>query len=120
MTQGSIKLHCVYDKPLPTKGYHILVDRLWPRGVAKDDLKPFDWIKELALSSELCKWYDHKEDRFDKFKEKYLKELDGNTKAKAFAKTVKKERQKGDIWLLNGAKDEQHNNAIVLKEWLNK
>ncbi|PMB84770.1 DUF488 domain-containing protein [Dolosicoccus paucivorans] len=120
MTKGSVKLHRVYDKPLPQKGHRILVDRLWPRGVAKEDLKPFDWVKDLAPSKELRTWYDHKENRFDEFKDKYMKELDDNDKAQDFVKTVKKEQQKGDVWLLYGAKDEKHNNAVVLKEWLSK
>lgn len=91
-----------------------------PRGIAKDQLKPFEWKKEIAPSTELKKWFHENNTKFSKFKQKYTKELNNNEEKKDFLELVKDQLKKGDVILLYGAKDEEKNNAQVLKEWLEK
>ncbi len=110
---GSIIIKRIYDKDHPT-GLRILVDRLWPRGISKDMID--EWHKEIAPSNELRKWFSHEPEKFSEFKEKYFMELNGNSEAKVFADYIRGK----DVILYFGAKDEEHNHAIVLKEWLEK
>lgn len=88
----------------------VLVDRLQPRGVSKDQIKISIWAKDLAPSNELRKEFNHEENRFEEFKRKYLMELNSNEQAKKF--------KNENIVLLYAAKNEKYNNAVVLKEWL--
>jgi uncharacterized protein YeaO (DUF488 family) len=108
----------IYEEPDKEDGYRILVDRLWPRGVSKERAKLDDWIKEIAPSNELRKWYGHELDKWPEFKVKYLKELrekkDLLKQLKIMAKFHKK------VTLLYSAKDEDHNNAVVLEKLLNQ
>jgi uncharacterized protein YeaO (DUF488 family) len=103
----------VYE-PIDNSYIRILVDRLWPRGVSKTFLKLNLWAKEIAPSNELRKAYNHDVTKFNWFKEKYFQELNNNTLAADF----KMQYAKQNIVLLYAAKDTMHNNAIVLKEWL--
>lgn len=112
-----IILKRAYDKPAQNDGYRLLVDRIWPRGVSKEDAKLDDWNKELAPSTELRKWFDHKAERFDEFRQRYKKELE---KQKETLAEIRKIQQKKRVCLVYGAKDEQHNQAVVLKEILEK
>ena len=119
---SEIKVVRIYHADLP--GYRILVDRLWPRGMSKEKAKLDGWAKEVAPSADLRKWYDHDVARFLEFKdrylaEKYLAELDKNPETPAFLALVKKELEKGDVLFLFGAKDLDHNQAVVLKEYAN-
>ncbi|WP_442509028.1 DUF488 domain-containing protein [Novipirellula sp. SH528] len=111
----TIKLARVYDLPKSTKGYRVLVDRLWPRGVKKEDLKLDDWLKEIAPSDKLRKWFDHDVDKWDEFRERYKKELEANRNMIA---SLLETAEKQSVMLLYAAKDEEHNNAVVLKEFL--
>lgn len=110
----------IYDKPSDKDGYRVLVDRLWPRGVSKDEAKLDEWAKEIAPSNELRKSFDHKPDKMPEFKEKYLYEIEANEVATEFENIILKELNKHNVTLLYGAKDEEHNNAIVLREWIEK
>src|SRR5690625_1817041 len=93
-----------------------LVDRVWPRGVAKADL-PFDvWLKDAAPSTELRKWFAHDPGRFAEFAARYRRELDENREAVGPLLDAAKDR---DVTLLFSAKDTEHNQAIVLRQWLN-
>lgn len=92
----------------------IFVDRLWPRGISKEKANIKLWAKSIAPSTELRKWFNHDENKFNEFKEKYFEELDSNDYAIKF----KLEYKNKDIILLYSAKDKTHNNAVVLKEWL--
>lgn len=110
-----IRIKRIYDDPANNDGTRILIDRIWPRGVRKDDAKLDDWIKEIAPSTDLRKWFDHKEERFDKFSNKYKKELQDHPDI--IEELVKKAKNKR-LTLLYGAKDENHNQAVVLKKFL--
>lgn len=114
---SEIKAVRIYHADLP--GYRILVDRLWPRGMSKEKAKLDCWAKEVAPSADLRKWYGHDPEKFPEFKEKYLAELDKNPETPAFLALVKKELEKGDVLFLFGAKDLDHNQAVVLKEYAN-
>lgn len=93
-------------------GYRVLADRLWPRGVKKENIDY--WAKEIAPSNELRKWYGHIPERYEEFKEKYWAELDGNPETETLTAMCRGQ----DVVLLYAAKDEERNNAAVLKEWL--
>ncbi|MFD0898692.1 DUF488 domain-containing protein [Loigolactobacillus binensis] len=111
----TIKLERIYTKPVDHSGYRILVDRLWPRGISKVNAALDEWIKEIAPSNELRKWFGHEPAKYPEFRQRYLAELDANPAAAAFVKLVASHPQ---VILLFGAKDEQHNQAVVLKEYL--
>jgi uncharacterized protein YeaO (DUF488 family) len=104
----------IYEPFEETDGYRILVDRLWPRGVSKEDAKLSFWMKEVAPSSELRKWFCHKPERFAEFRGKYLEELQSSQMVEQLLNLVKHDR----VTLLYGAKDPVHNHAIVLYERL--
>lgn len=110
-----IKIKRIYDDPEKSDGIRILVDRIWPRGVSKEEAKLDDWIKEIAPSTELRKWFDHKEERFGEFLKKYKKELEDH---QDLVINLLKKAKKKRLTLLYGAKDEKHNQAVVLKEFL--
>ncbi|MBG44796.1 MAG: hypothetical protein CL530_12590 [Aequorivita sp.] len=105
----------IYEKPANRDGTRILIDRVWPRGVSKGDAKLDEWMKEIAPSTELRKWFDHEEKRFDDFSKKYKKELENHSKL--VQQLLEKAKDKR-LTLLYGAKDEKHNQAIVLKNYL--
>ncbi|MGC8516742.1 MAG: DUF488 domain-containing protein [Candidatus Acidifodinimicrobium sp.] len=100
------------------KGFRILVDRLWPRGLTKDKVNADIWMKEVAPSDKLRNWFSHDEGKWDEFKEKYKKELKSTDKLEKLKEIKELERKKGRIILLFGARDEEHNQAAVLKEVL--
>jgi uncharacterized protein YeaO (DUF488 family) len=103
-----------------TKGLRILVDRLWPRGIRKDALEPFVWARQTAPSDSLRKWFGHDPERFAGFAERYEKELDDNPYARTFANQVREALIDQDVVLMYAAKDREHNQAVVLKAWLDK
>ena len=105
----------IYDAATDSDGYRILVDRLWPRGVSKEDAHLDDWIKEVAPTDELRKWFDHDPKKFGEFEERYRSEL--NDKAEILLQIRKKATDR-TVTLLYGAKDTEHNQAIVLQKVL--
>lgn len=107
------KLARIYDKHIPD-GKRVLVDRVWPRGISKEDADLDEWLKDIAPSSELRKWFDHDPDKFSDFKKKYKDELKDNDAVKEL------KDMKGTVVLLYGAKDEKHNHAVVLKAYLSE
>ena len=109
-----IQIKRVYEKPDVKDGFRILVDRLWPRGLTKEKAAVDLWLKEIAPSTELRKWFAHDPEKWKEFQKKYLKELKENTEA---VDTLKEHLKKGTITLLYGAKDEAHNEAEVLKDY---
>lgn len=112
---GKIKIKRIYDDPTDDDGYRILVDRLWPRGVSKEDAKLDDWDKEIAPSDELRKWFDHQEDRFKEFSKRYREELkDKENDLDKLGEIAEKKT----LTLLYAAKDTEINQAVVLKEVL--
>lgn len=110
-----IKIKRVYEAPSKDDGFRVLVDRLWPRGVSKEKARIGLWLKDIAPSDGLRKWFGHKEERWEEFKKRYSKELEGK---KNFLEQLKKMQKEGVVTLLFGAKDESRNNAAVLKELL--
>lgn len=105
------KLARIYDEDIP-KGKRVLVDHVWPRGISKEDADLDEWLKDIAPSSDLRKWFNHDPDKFSDFKKKYKDELKDNDAVKEL------KDMKGTIVLLYGAKDEKHNHAVVLKEFM--
>lgn len=111
-----IHIKRAYQPVSDKDGYRILVDRLWPRGVSKKRLKIDLWLKEIAPSNELRKWFAHDPDRWEEFKTRYREELKDNQQyIHQIIEIVKKEE---NITLVYAAKDEDHNNARVLQEIL--
>jgi uncharacterized protein YeaO (DUF488 family) len=108
----------VYDLAEHAEGYRVLVDRLWPRGVRKETLRLDAWEKEVAPSRELRQWFGHERERFEQFATAYRKELDENPVVESFCDKVAEQLQMQDVLLLYAAKDEEHNNAVVLLSWL--
>jgi uncharacterized protein YeaO (DUF488 family) len=113
-----IKIKRSYLPPEEGDGLRILVDRLWPRGISKKDLKLDSWMKDIAPSSELRRWFAHDPERWDEFKSKYLGELEDKKELIGLLKIM--EKFNGTLTLIYSAKDEEHNNAVVLRELLIK
>ena len=108
-----IKIKRVYEKPDKEDGKRILVDRLWPRGLTKEKASVDLWLKDIAPSTELRKWFGHDPDKWAAFRKRYHKELKEN---KEQVSLLKEQMKKGIVTLVYGAKDEEHNEALVLKE----
>ena len=113
----AVLLKCVYAEAVKGDGFRILVDRLWPRGLSRDQAKLDLWLKELAPSHELRKWYAHAPLRWEEFKDRYFEELD---QTRSGIERLRECLAKGDVTLLFAAKDEDHNNAVALKEYLSR
>jgi uncharacterized protein YeaO (DUF488 family) len=109
-----IKTERIYEA---TKGvgFRILVDRLWPRGLRKDEAGVDLWLKDIGPSNELRKWFGHDPARWDEFRERFFKELDSKNE---LVEQIVAKVQEGDVVLLFGAKDEVHNNAVALKDYI--
>jgi uncharacterized protein YeaO (DUF488 family) len=112
-----IKIKRIYDPASPTDGKRILIDRLWPRGLKKEEAAVDEWLKEIAPSSELRKWFSHDPVKWGEFARRYREELQG--KAELIEK-FRREARKGTVTILYSAKDVQHNNAVVLKDVIGK
>lgn len=105
-----------YDAVEDSDGYRILIDRLWPRGISKEELKHDTWLKDIAPPDDLRKWFDHDPDKFDSFRQRYRNEL--KNKSETVEKLLSFCREHEKITLLYSAKDREHNNAKVVKEYL--
>ncbi len=108
----------IYDIGNQDQTFTILVDRLWPRGISKDRVKVDLWMKEVAPSSKLRKWFGHDPAKWDGFKLKYRQEIMQGDKVQLLSQIKRLEKEKGSISLLYSAKDKEHNNAVVLAEML--
>ncbi|MCK9497052.1 MAG: DUF488 family protein [Dehalococcoidia bacterium] len=108
-------LRRAYDAPTRNDGYRVLVDRLWPRGVSREHLAVDEWLKEVAPSSDLRRWYDHRAERWDEFRTRYLDELASGEAAEALASLVSLARKRR-VTLVYGARDAELSNAAVLRE----
>lgn len=107
----------IYETPSDDDGYRILVDRLWPRGISKDKAKIDEWDKEIGPSTALRNWFGHKDELFPEFEKRYKAELKSQ---KENLLRIKKIATKKQICLLFGAKNEIHNQAVVLKAVLDR
>jgi len=113
-----IKLKRVYEEASSDDGFRVLVDRLWPRGVSREKAKLDLWLKDIAPSEELRKWFAHDPAKWPEFQRKYFCELDENTAAtEKLREIISREKS---VTLLFAAKDETHNNAVALKNYLEK
>lgn len=110
-----IELKRVYDPVIQSDGTRILVDRLWPRAIKKESLQASLWVKEIAPSDALRKWFSHDPSKWALFQTRYFHELDHNKKV---VETIVEEVRKGRVTLLYAAKDREHNNAVVLKHYI--
>jgi uncharacterized protein YeaO (DUF488 family) len=110
-----IKIKRIYEEPAKDDGMRILVDRLWPRGLTKQRADIDLWLKDIAPSTELRKWFGHDPEKWKEFRKRYNEELKKNTEQ---IEILEKQLKKGTVTLLYGAKDEEHNEALVLKESL--
>jgi len=113
----NVKTKRVYQQKEADDGTRILVDRLWPRGLTKEKAAVDVWLKELAPSTALRKWFNHEVDKWNEFQKRYQQELKGN---KEQVLLLEGEIKKGAVTLVYGAKDEDHNEAVVLKKWLSR
>lgn len=111
----TIRIKRAYEKPLGEDGYRVLVDRLWPRGLAKEEASLDEWAKELAPSVQLRKWYGHAPHLWKDFQEQYRSELKCNMAVQAF---IEAHEDKKLITLVYGAKDTEHTHALVLQHYL--
>lgn len=107
----------VYAAPSEADGFRVLVDRLWPRGISKERAKLDLWMKEIAPTTELRKWFAHDLKRWPAFVEKYLQELKTKTEMLAF---LAEKEQQGKLTLIFAGRDEEHNEAVVLQQLLAK
>lgn len=112
-----MRIKRIYDPPSRDDGKRILVDRLWPRGVRKEAAKIDEWLKEIAPSAELRKWFGHDPARWEEFRKRYAKELKEN---KNLLERLREESKKETLTLLFAAKDTEHCNAVVIREILAK
>lgn len=113
-----IRIKRIYDPPAKEDGYRILVDRLWPRGLTKEKAKIDLWLKEIAPSNDLRKWFSHDPEKLEEFKSKYKEEL--KIKQELLHKIKQLEKEKETVTMLYSAKNEEHNNAVVLSDFLKK
>lgn len=108
----------VYEKPALGDGYRVLVDRLWPRGLSKSQAALHVWLRDLAPSDELRHWFHARPESWLTFRKRYLKELGLPEAAEALNELYRLARRKKNLTLLFASKNEQHNNAVVLKDLL--
>jgi uncharacterized protein YeaO (DUF488 family) len=112
-----VRLKRVYDKPAKADGRRVLVDRIWPRGLTKKEARIDDWVKEIAPSDRLRKWFGHDPARWEEFNRRYATEL---SKRRGQVEQLAREAEKRTVTLLFGAKDINHNNAVALMEYLQR
>jgi uncharacterized protein YeaO (DUF488 family) len=108
-----LKIKRIYDPVSANDGRRILVDRLWPRGIKKEGAKIDEWLKDIAPSDELRKWFSHEPSKWQEFRKSYKSELKKNS---SLIEILIAEAKRETITLLFAAKDKEHNNAVVLKE----
>jgi uncharacterized protein YeaO (DUF488 family) len=113
-----IRIKRIYERAAEEDGFRILVDRLWPRGLSKEKAKVDLWLKEVAPSSELRKWFSHDPAKWAEFKEKYAKELSAK---KSLLKEIRQmEKDEETVTLLYSSRDVEHNNAVALQAALER
>lgn len=111
----SVRLKRAYEPPAPTDGYRVLIDRLWPRGVARANARLDEWARELAPSTELRRWFGHDPARFAEFRQRYVEELSAQEEK---LRELRGRARNTTLTLVYGARDTEHNDAVVLAELL--
>lgn len=109
-----IQIKRVYEEPNKQDGKRILIDRLWPRGLTKEKARVDLWLKDIAPSTELRQWFNHDVNKWKEFTKRYQEELRKNPAVEILAGEIKKEK----VTLIYGAKNEEHNHAVVLRNYL--
>ncbi len=112
---ASVMIKRVYEPYKKSDGFRILIDRLWPRGIKKEDAKVDVWLKEIAPSSELRKWFNHEPEKWNEFIKRYRIELKQSGTIELLKSLMKKHKK---ITLLYAAHDVEHNNAVALRDFL--
>jgi uncharacterized protein YeaO (DUF488 family) len=112
---GKLQIKRTYEPPERSDGHRILVERLWPRGVRKDDLKLYAWIREVAPSTALRQWFAHDPQKWSEFRRRYFTELD---KKPETWKPILVQARKSAVTLLFSSKDAEHNNVVALRDYL--
>jgi uncharacterized protein YeaO (DUF488 family) len=110
-----IRLKRAYDQPAAADGFRVLVERLWPRGVKKEAAALDLWLKDVAPSTELRQWFGHEPARWEEFRRRYREELQGRPAALA---VLREKVRAGEVTLVYGSRDEEHNAAVALKQFL--
>ena len=113
----SISIKRIYDAPSTDDGYRVLVDQLWPRGLKKEDARIDRWVKEIAPTTELRKWYNHDPEKWTEFKRRYFEELDKHSDI--VTELIAKIKE-GKVTFLFSSKELRLNNAVALKEYIEK
>jgi uncharacterized protein YeaO (DUF488 family) len=113
-----IRMRRAYEKPDQKDGFRVLVDRVWPRGVRKDDLRLDAWLKEVAPSTQLRKWFGHDPDKWTEFKRRFASELNDRPEARQALEELEKRSRQGRVTLVYGARETRYNNAAALKDYL--
>lgn len=106
-----------YDAPAASDGYRVLIDRLWPRGVPKTDAEIDEWARELAPTTELRRWFAHDPERFETFRRRYTEELGAHEDK---LRELRRRARKSRLTLVYSARDEEHNDAVVLADVLRR
>jgi uncharacterized protein YeaO (DUF488 family) len=112
---GMIVLKRVYETPQETDGYRVLVERLWPRGISKDKGRIDLWLREIAPSAELRKWYRHDPVRWEEFRRRYREELDGKAD---LVRMLRDKSRTGQVTFVFASRDIEHSGAFALKEYI--
>jgi len=115
---NKILIKRVYDAPESRDGYRILIDRLWPRGIRKDEARLSDWVKAIAPTTIIRKEFNHEPANMAVFQAKYVAELDSNPEAATFIRILAEKLKEENVTLVYGARDEKYNHAVILKGWL--
>ena len=112
-----VRLKRAYEPPARLDGYRVLIDRIWPRGVSKEQAHLNEWARELAPSSALRRWFGHDPARFTEFRRRYLDELTAQPEK---LRDLRRRAREGTLTLVYGARDTEHNDAVVLAELLRR
>ena len=115
MTDEDVRAKRVYEPAAPDDGYRVLIDHIWPRGVSHEHAKLDEWARQLAPSDELREWFNHIPKRFPEFRKRYRAELKSQTKE---LDALRARARKGRVTIVYAARDQEHNNAVVVAEAL--
>ena len=115
---NTISIKRVYEPEDAADGFRVLIDKLWPRGMAKAKADIAFWAKFIAPSTELREWFGHKPENFPIFVQNYTNELEANPETESFIALCERQLKENNVTLLYGAKDEVHNQAVVLKNFI--
>lgn len=116
---GKLRVKRIYEPPDASDGVRVLVDRIWPRGVTREDAKLAVWMKEVAPSPALRTWFGHDPDKFEPFAARYEAEL-SEPRVRPYLERLRQWAERDGVTLLYAARDERHNHAVVLKRFLER